>query len=150
MKPEMIEEIADLFKALSEPTRLNLLFKLMEGEMTVTRLADFSGTSMANVSKHLSFMKRAGVVYRRKSGNQVFYTLRNQKIFDICNLVSEDIENRFMSVTAPAARKRGRPSRTPAVTTINGDERVSVRDDMATEQPRIRGLDGNAPGQDVR
>jgi DNA-binding transcriptional ArsR family regulator len=146
MKPEMIEEIADLFKALSEPTRLHLLFKLMEGEMTVTRLADFSGTSMANVSKHLTFMRRSGIVSRKKTGNQVFYTIRNQKIFDICNLVCEDIENRFRSVATPPKRKRGSPSRIPTSTEVKDVAHKPVRDDIAIEQPGILGLNGNPPG----
>jgi len=140
MKPEMIEEIADRFKALSEPTRLNLLFKLMEGEMTVTELADYSGTSMANVSKHLTFMRRAGIVSRRKEGNQVFYTHRNQKILDICNLVRDEIESRFTSVTESAPKKRGRPSRTPSAKAIREQGHVEVRDDLEIEQPSIRGL----------
>jgi len=108
MNPEMIEEVAELFKALSEPTRLSLLLQLKDTEMTVSELADFSGTSMANISKHLTLMKRAGLVTRRKSGNHVYYSLRNEGVLEIFSSVCRDFENKHpvgKVVGSPTIRK---------------------------------------------
>ncbi len=94
MDLEMIEDVAELFKALSEPTRLSLLLQLKDTEMTVSELADFSGTTMANVSKHLTLMKRAGLVTRRKSGNHVYYCIRNEGVLEIFSSVCRDFEKK--------------------------------------------------------
>jgi len=109
MNPEMIDEVAELFKALSEPMRLRLLLELKNGEKTVSGLSDFSGTTMANVSKHLAFMKRAGIVERRKAGNLVYYSIGNDNITDMCDSICLDIEKRFESRKPTARRKRKSP-----------------------------------------
>jgi ArsR family transcriptional regulator len=87
MPTEWIEEVADLFKALSEPTRLRLLLEMRERELAVSELASLSGTSLANVSKHLSHMKRIGLVARRKSGNRVLYALSDGSALDMVDAV---------------------------------------------------------------
>ena len=146
MNAQMIVEMADMFKALSEPTRLNLLFELKEGEMTVTQLAEASGTTLANVSKHLTFMRRAGIVSRRKSGNLVYYGLRNQRIIGICRHVCEDIQDRFARAT-PGATGDHRPPAGPALRDGQVDGGAppadDIVDDIVIEQPRLRGLNGN-------
>jgi DNA-binding transcriptional ArsR family regulator len=91
----MIEEMADFFKVLSEPLRLALLMELRGSEKSVSELAAFAGTSLANVSKHLMIMRRAGIVERRKDGNQVRYRLSSETILEICDFICKDIRSRL-------------------------------------------------------
>ena len=63
-----LELIATRFRALSEPMRLRLLNLLMQGEHSVGQLVEASGSSQANVSKHLSLLREAGMVGVRKEG----------------------------------------------------------------------------------
>lgn len=95
MNQVMIEEVAEFFKVLSEPVRLSLLLELKENERTVSELAVSAGTSNANVSKHLMMMRKSGLLDRRKEGNQVFYCLKSQRVFEVCDCICQDIRSRL-------------------------------------------------------
>jgi DNA-binding transcriptional ArsR family regulator len=66
---DLVELIAERFRALAEPTRIRLLDRLRDGEVSVLELSDLVGTTQQNVSKHLVLLQRAGIVARRKEGN---------------------------------------------------------------------------------
>jgi DNA-binding transcriptional ArsR family regulator len=70
---DLVELIAERFRALSEPTRIKLLDRLREGEATVLELTELTGTTQQNVSKHLGVLQRAAIVARRKQGNFAHY-----------------------------------------------------------------------------
>jgi DNA-binding transcriptional ArsR family regulator len=69
------ERMAERFRALAEPARLQILHALREGEMTVSRLIEATGLGQANLSKHLQLLHGGGFVARRKEGLFVYYTL---------------------------------------------------------------------------
>lgn len=84
----LLDQVAQRFKVLSEPIRLELLNQLMvNGEMTVTALVDAVGQQQANTSKHLAMMAREGIVSRRKDGLKVFYKIADPTIHGLCTLV---------------------------------------------------------------
>jgi DNA-binding transcriptional ArsR family regulator len=144
MKTNMIEEVADLFKTLSDPTRLSLLLELQDGEMTVSQLADFSGTSMANISKHLTLMKRVGIVMRRKSGNQVYYDIRSSNILDICDSVCGEIEGRHSRKRTVARKVKSKPPVAATSDEVSTSEPTVKKEGIEILQPRFDGFDGNA------
>jgi len=86
--------IAERFKALGEPMRLRLLQALRGGECSVGELAERTGGGQANVSKHLSVLKRAGLVDSRRDGLNVFYHISDEGVFTICRNVCDSIELR--------------------------------------------------------
>jgi ArsR family transcriptional regulator len=67
---------ATIIKAMAHPSRLIIIDALAEGEKCVCELQRLVGADLSTVSKHLSVMKRAGIVTDRKEGLQVFYRLR--------------------------------------------------------------------------
>jgi DNA-binding transcriptional ArsR family regulator len=85
--PEVIQQIADYFRILSEPMRLRILNLLRDGEKCVQELVEETDTSQANVSKHLKVMLQAGILSRRTEGTSAYYALEEPLIFDLCNLV---------------------------------------------------------------
>lgn len=87
LSPEALELVAARFKLLAEPMRLRLLQALHDGELNVTQLVEASGTTQANVSKHLGLLCDAGVLRRRKEGIHVFYAIADRMVFDLCSLV---------------------------------------------------------------
>ncbi len=143
MKTDMIEEVADLFKTLSDPTRLSLLLELQDGEMTVSQLADFSGTSMANISKHLTLMKRIGIVSRRKSGNQVYYNILSKNILDICDSVCEDIESRYSRKRPVAKKAKSRPTVAASSAEVSHTEPPGNKEGIEILQPKLDGFNGD-------
>lgn len=62
-----------VFKALSDESRLRLLFALRRGELCVCQLIELMGLSASTVSKHLSILRDAGLLESRKQGRWVFY-----------------------------------------------------------------------------
>jgi len=92
MTPELIALIAERFKALAEPARLQILECLRHGEMTVSDLVDETGLGQANVSKHLQSLYAAGFVGRRKEGLFTYYELADRSVFKLCDLMCGRIE----------------------------------------------------------
>jgi DNA-binding transcriptional ArsR family regulator len=92
MTPEVLALVAERFKALAEPARLQLLKCLQEGEMSVNELAEHTGFGQANVSKHLQLLHSLGFVSRRKEGLFVYYSLADRSVFKLCDIVCGRIE----------------------------------------------------------
>ena len=92
---DLVELIADRFRALAEPMRIKLLDRLREGEATVLDLTEFVGTTQQNVSKHLVLLQRAGLVARRKQGNFAYYAIADDSVFKLCEAVCGSLQDRF-------------------------------------------------------
>lgn len=67
--------IAQHFKGLSEPTRLRMLNLLFQGELCGCDIQYVLDLSQSNVSRHLNYLKRVGLVEDRRDGYRVFYKL---------------------------------------------------------------------------
>jgi DNA-binding transcriptional ArsR family regulator len=91
---DLVELIAERFHVLAEPTRIKLLDRLREGEATVLELTDLVGTSQQNISKHLGVLHHAGLVARRKDGNYVYYRVRDDGVFALCETVCGSLQLR--------------------------------------------------------
>ena len=72
---------ADTFKALSDPTRRELLNLLKQKEMTAGEIVEHFQVSGATISHHLSILKQAGLVDDQKSGKYIYYRL-NLTVFE--------------------------------------------------------------------
>ena len=68
LPPEVLDQIAERFRVLAEPSRLRILNLLLTGERTVSELVEETGLTQANVSKHLGLLRSSQFVERRKDG----------------------------------------------------------------------------------
>lgn len=84
--------IADRFKALGEPARLQLLHCLQDGEQSVNELVEATGLGQANVSKHLQLLASLGFVSRRKEGLYVYYAIADKSVFKLCDIMCGRVE----------------------------------------------------------
>jgi len=66
---------AEVFKAMGHPLRLGVVEFLQTGERCVCEIVDHVGTEISNVSKHLSVLKKAGIVADRRDGLKIMYSL---------------------------------------------------------------------------
>lgn len=89
LTPDVIELVAQRFRALAEPARLHILNCMREGEVTVTGLVDETGLSQANVSKHLQLLLTLGFVKRRKEGLFSYYSLADKSVFALCDIMCD-------------------------------------------------------------
>jgi len=77
---------AQLCQLLADPTRLELLHLIGDGEQTVGELIAATGLRQANVSQHLSLLRQRGMVATRREGTTVFYHLVYPEILEACAL----------------------------------------------------------------
>jgi DNA-binding transcriptional ArsR family regulator len=87
LTPEILGLVAERFKALAEPARLNILSTLRGGEKTVSQVMDETGLGQANVSKHLQLLYALGFVDRRKEGLHAYYRLADESVFQLCDIM---------------------------------------------------------------
>lgn len=92
LNEDILEHVAYRFKLLGEPMRLRILSALQGGEMCVQDLVEETDASQANVSKHLSLLKKEGILDRRKEGLKVFYFIKDESIFRLCDIVCNKLE----------------------------------------------------------
>ena len=83
----LVEQIAQRFRVIGEPTRIRLLDRLREGEASVQTLTDALGTTQQNASKHLSVLYTNGIVSRRREGNRVLYAIADDSVLELCEKV---------------------------------------------------------------
>jgi DNA-binding transcriptional ArsR family regulator len=88
---EALAQVAGYFQALSEPTRLRILNLLRQSERSVGELAQLCGYSSANTSRHLAVLTQHGLVRREGRGNSVFYSIADESVYALCNLVCGNI-----------------------------------------------------------
>lgn len=91
---DALKLIADRFKLLSNPSRLEILQLICYQEMTVGALVETTGLKQANVSKQLSLLDRAGVVKRRVDGNRAYYIVADDSLPRICEIVQNGVRAR--------------------------------------------------------
>ena len=91
MPPEALDQVAAYFQTLSEPTRLQILNFLRQGERNVGELAQLCGYTSANVSRHLSMLTQRGLVARESRGTSVYYRIADESVYALCDLVCGNI-----------------------------------------------------------
>ncbi len=91
---KVFEQVAGYFSLLSEPTRLKILHCLCRGACSVNELAEATGLTQANTSRHLNLLYRAGVVDRDRDGAQVFYRIVDPNLVGMCQPVCRAIADR--------------------------------------------------------
>jgi ArsR family transcriptional regulator len=91
-----VDELLDpeLFKALSDPTRLRILACLAKcgRACSVTDIADCCSVDFSVVSRHLAILDRAGVVESRKEGRIVYYSVLYKQLAQILHGLANAIE----------------------------------------------------------
>ena len=86
---------ARIFKALSDPVRLNILDFLRDGEKCVCEIVPHVKRIQPVVSRHLKMLKDCGIVRDRKEGNRRLYSITDQGIFRILDDVTPELANTF-------------------------------------------------------
>ncbi len=73
---EKYDMLADILKATAHPVRLYILETLAERKLCVKEFADELGFDISTISKHLTQMKKSGLIYDYREGNCVYYQIR--------------------------------------------------------------------------
>ena len=91
---EELEQLAQLFKLLGDPTRARLLYALLEaGELCVCDLSAATRTPETNVSHALRLLRAAGVVKARRDGRMMFYSLDDAHVRMLLDVSREHLRH---------------------------------------------------------
>jgi len=82
---------AEILKALAHPFRISIFESLAEGEKTVGELVKMLDAKDANISRHLSLMRQAGLVDSRKEGLYVYYSVKLPCLVSMLGCLDEGV-----------------------------------------------------------
>lgn len=85
------EELEKVFLALADRTRLRLLNLMAEGEICVCYFVAILGAPQPKISRHLAYLRRAGLVDSRRDGKWIHYRIAKQQSPVVAGLLEETL-----------------------------------------------------------
>ena len=90
LKPEQLEQVSNMLKAIAHPMRIAILSFLEDGaKLTVTEIHEKLQIEQSTASHHLGIMKDKGVLSSRREGKNTFYFLRHEQLSNIIDCISK-------------------------------------------------------------
>lgn len=83
---EAILRVSAAFKAISEPSRLKILFALRQGEMCVFHIVEAVGGTQSAVSHQLRILRDNRVIKARRDGQNIVYSLADEHVIAVLEL----------------------------------------------------------------
>jgi DNA-binding transcriptional ArsR family regulator len=116
---DQVDLAVEVFRMLAEATRVQILWALIDGELSVNELAERAGKAQASVSQHLAKLRMARLVRTRRDGTTIYYRLDNDHV---ARLITDAVYN---------AEHAG-----PGVPGHHSSEQVSLLPSSTTERTR--------------
>lgn len=88
----LAEQLAEVFAALSDPTRLRIIYALLQTEMCVRDLARIVGVSESGVSHQLRGLRGLRLVKSRRDGQHVYYSLADDHVIGLLSQCLEHVQ----------------------------------------------------------
>jgi len=92
LKEQTSSHLADLFSALSDPTRLRIISVLLDSELNVGDIAAQLTMTESAVSHQLRGLRQLRLVRSRKNGRQVYYALDDEHVAKLYRLGLDHVE----------------------------------------------------------
>jgi DNA-binding transcriptional ArsR family regulator len=90
---QQVQRLADVFKALGEPTRVRIILALTVGELCVCDLAEVLGMSQSAVSHQLRVLRNLSLVRNRREGKEVFYSLDDDHVVELLHQAADHVQH---------------------------------------------------------
>ena len=87
----VFDTAAELFGVLATPLRLRILNAICTHEKSVGDIMQAVESTQPNVSQHLKVLYQAGIVAKRRVGNQIYYRVQSEKAVQLCRSVCTQI-----------------------------------------------------------
>lgn len=124
---QIISAYERLFLAMSDKTRLRLLVLMANGPVSVGYLARQLGESQPKTSRHLAYLRNAGLVTATREGKWIYYQIEEQSVA---------AANSLLSVILRSIDAGEMPSQlTFEAPAVNGESNISAITDMSEWEP---------------
>jgi DNA-binding transcriptional ArsR family regulator len=90
---------ADFFKTLAHPARIRVLELLRDGERSVGELIPEVGLESSHLSQQLAVLRRANVLQARKDGTTVWYSVTDERMFELLEVAKSIITSTLAEST---------------------------------------------------
>ena len=95
LKQEIIQLEADFCTALSDPTRILILYALNERPLNVTELTNELGVPQPTISRHLKVLRERGLVSTERQGTIITYQLTDRRVIQAMDLLRTAMRDRL-------------------------------------------------------
>jgi ArsR family transcriptional regulator len=95
LKQEIMELEADFCAALSDPTRIFILYALNERSLNVTELTNELGIPQPTTSRHLKILRERGLVFTERQGTVITYHLADRRVTQALDLLRSAMRDRL-------------------------------------------------------
>ena len=92
---DLYELQAEFCKGMAHPKRIYILSLLKDGAKSVNELAALTGIPQANLSQHLSILRKLDILQTRRVGSSVYYSISDRRVVEACELVRGSIGDRL-------------------------------------------------------
>ena len=90
-EPDKTETMANIFKAMSDHSRLKILLVLLSQEHCVCDIAVLCGQSDSAISHQLRLLRTLGIVKTRRDGKIIYYSLNDDHVASLLNMSLEQV-----------------------------------------------------------
>lgn len=97
---------ANIFKALSHPTRLFILHTIKENSYSVSQLAEMVGIDISTMSKHLNLLKKLNLIKGKKERNTIYYQPTIMCLFDFMRCAQKITKYPNEYIKTPCIQRR--------------------------------------------
>ena len=80
---------SEIFKALSDPTRLKILDLVKDYKRCICEIIPYTGKSQPTISQHLKILRNAHLIKEHKKGTNVWISAADNQIYTIINVIRE-------------------------------------------------------------
>lgn len=87
MKESLFLSKSVVLKSISNAKRLEILYNLHKGELSVGKLEEIVGLSQSALSQHLAVLRRAGVVKTRRNAQTIYYSIDDKSVIKILEIM---------------------------------------------------------------
>ena len=88
---EILDEMESLLNIASDFTRLKIMYAISEGELSVGQIVEATDASQSLVSHQLKILRKANLVSTRREGTRVYYSLADEHVVALLNVVYDHI-----------------------------------------------------------
>lgn len=82
-KDRLIEVLSQIFKALSDPTRIKIIYALMNGPLCVSDIAILLDMSQSSISHQLALLRNQSLIKVKRKGRRAYYSLDDDHVLSI-------------------------------------------------------------------
>ncbi|URN92497.1 MAG: metalloregulator ArsR/SmtB family transcription factor [Candidatus Pristimantibacillus lignocellulolyticus] len=90
---DSIDKVAQIFKAISDPTRIKILYMLSQEECSVSHITEILSISQSAVSHQLSLLKTLRLVKTRREGTSIIYSCDDEHVISLLKQAIEHAEH---------------------------------------------------------